>query len=465
MRTRTGRWAAAALLAMGPSALAQETVDDRMERFEQRLDEIEQRHQEELRARDREIARLREQIRQQPPPATQPAAEDADDDEIEATRDEILRDIERRDRLLTLERTPASLNPDIAAIADFVGSYSPDAESDFYNRMDVREVELDLRAPVHPRADGVLILAFHRDVHSPVFGEIHEDEEHEGEEEHEHEGIESRAGAEEAYLLVHDTGVRNLAVKLGRFHLRFGRQNLLHLHDLPAVEPALVNQAFLSPEALTDAGIGLSYVVPNPWGQYVEAIVEVISGEGADSESPTLAGSLEVDSPAINTHLLWNTDVNDAWNLELGASHLRGHADEDNALDVRLYGADVTLIHTDPTGGFRNQVFQFETIYGDIDQEDGGTEHAVGYYLLAQQQLNRDWYAGIRLDWTENPNNDAEEAWAVNPYLTWYWTEFLRFRTQYQYRDGDVEDPIHAVFFQTTWLVGAHPPHPYWSLR
>ena len=81
-----------------------------------------------------------------------------------------------------------------------------------------------------------------------------------------------------------------------------------------------------------------------------------------------------------------------------------------------------------------------------------------------QQQLNRHWYAGVRLDWTENALDSNQETWGISPYITWYWSEFLRFRAEYQHKAGDVptED---TLFLQATWVFGAHPPHPYWSMK
>ena len=70
MRTFHGLWAVAALLSCGP-ALAARTNDNptdpqagnqadaRMDRFEKRLDEIERKHQADLKIRDDEIARLK----------------------------------------------------------------------------------------------------------------------------------------------------------------------------------------------------------------------------------------------------------------------------------------------------------------------------------------------------------------------------------------------------------------------
>jgi hypothetical protein len=107
---------------------------------------------------------------------------------------------------------------------------------------------------------------------------------------------------------------------------------------------------------------------------------------------------------------------------------------------------------------------QGEFIYGDVGQEPGSSQQAWGAYLLGQQQFNRDLFFGLRLDYTQDPNNQDAEAYGFTPYVSWYWSEFLRFRLQYQHKRGDVPTE-NNVFLQTTWVFGAHPPHPYWSMR
>src|SRR5204863_611105 len=190
-------------------------------------------------------------------------------DEIEKTRQDILKDIESREATPITLRTPASFNPDLAVISDFKGNVSSNNDNPARNRFDLGTIEFELRAAVDPRADAVAVIPFTRDVDDPLFfdpatanGDVN-----------------TGAEIEEAYLFLHDFGVPNLTAKVGRFHLRFGRQNLLHKHDLPTTDPPLVNQAFLAPEALVDSGVSLSYVIPNPWDQYFEAVLEVISGE------------------------------------------------------------------------------------------------------------------------------------------------------------------------------------------
>ena len=453
-------WGLMALALFASATVAQQpkTNDERMDQFERRLNELERKYQADIKARDEEIVRLKAQLQNQQPPATQPAQK------TDRSTQDLINEIEGRPSATTtgsaappgatITRTPASFNPDLAVVNDFVGNISTLNSNKARNRFDIRAVELDLRAAVDPRADAVAVLPFTRDVDDPLFFQ-------KGMEQN---GPDSGVEIEEAYLFLHDFGVENLTAKLGHFHLRFGRQNILHSHDWPTVDNSFVNQSFLASESIADSGVSLSYVVPPRLvhDQYFEIITEIISGEGGDS--PTLNNDATVDSPALNVHALWNHDISKDWNLEIGTSWLTGKHDNSGHLNTNLFGGDFTLIHTDPTGRFNNQVFIGEAIYGLTDTSNTETQNAWGAYLLAQQQLNRDWYVGARLDWTENALQDNQEVWGISPYVSWYWSEFLRFRLEYQHKEGDVPDE-NTLYFQVTWIFGAHPPHPYWALR
>src|SRR5256885_1369609 len=101
MRLRIALLGVTALPLLGGVGLAQTTqsTDQRLNKFEQRLNEIESKYQSDLKARDDEIARLRDQLERvpksqatsgpAPTAATSPSA-----DEIEKTRQDILKDIE-----------------------------------------------------------------------------------------------------------------------------------------------------------------------------------------------------------------------------------------------------------------------------------------------------------------------------------------------------------------------------------
>jgi len=435
---------------------ATQPTTSRMDRIEQRMNELEQKYQSDLKARDAEIERLKSELANRPQPSatSQPALGGGPED-IDKTTEEMLKDIQSREAPPPTLRLPASFNPDIAVIGDFAGNVSSDHADPARNRFDFRELELDFRAAVDPRANAVVILPIDREVSDPLFFNPAARDGH----------VDTSIDIEEAYLDLHDFGVPNLTAKLGRFHLRFGRWNLLHLHMWPTVDNAFVVQSFLGPESLVDSGISFSYVIPPRLigGQYVEADVEVVSGEG-DSADPVLNNDAFVSSPAINLHLLWNHDLAPNLNFEWGGSFLYGHHNADNHQYADLVGTDFTLMHTDPLGRFNNQLFQAELIYGNVDQHVADPQHSVGAFLLAQEQLNRDWYAGMRLDWTKDAVDEHKEVYGVSPYVTWYWSEFLMFRVEYQHKWGSLptED---TVYFQCDFVFGAHPPHPYWAAR
>src|SRR5256714_5468357 len=289
------------LLPLIGSAQPTQTTD-------QRLGNLDRRFNEELKRRDDEIARLHAELQNRP--TTAPA-----NDDIEKTKQDILKDIQTsRQSPLTL-RTPANFNPDLAVIGDFKGNVSTANNNPARNRFDLFTVEFELRAAVDPRADAVAVIPFTRDVDDPLFfnkSDANGD-------------VNSGVEIEEAYLFLHDFGVPNLTAKLGRFHLRFGRQNILHHHDWPTSDNNFVNQSFLAGEAIADSGLSLSYVIPPKLvgGQYIEAIVEIISGEGS-TDNPVLNNSAFVNSPGINVHMLWNHDIARDWNLEIGGSMLAG---------------------------------------------------------------------------------------------------------------------------------------------
>lgn len=421
--------------------------------FEQRLKEIQDEYKADIAARDKAIDQLKAELADRPP--LQPSWIDQQRADIQQQHlEDMLNQIDN-DKGTPLEpRTALSFNPDIAVVSDFLGSWANHNPNDAYNRFDVREVELDIRAAVHPIADAVAIIALARDVENPLFPEAG----------FVPEGPDTSVELEEVYLFLHDFGIPNLTTKVGRFRVRFGRQNLLHLHDLPTSDEPFVIQSFLGPEGLSDAGASLSFVLPHTGRHYIEAIVEVLSGEGASSESPILNGDVTVNTPAIDVHALWNADLFPDWNLELGGSWLWGNRGSGSDLDLNLLGGDLTLIHTDPSGGFSNQLLQAEFIWGDLDLTDTESNTAWGTYVLAQAQLSKDWYVGSRFDWTENPFEPSEEIWGASAYVSWYLSEFLRFRVEYQHQGGDVMDN-DVVYFQVTWVIGAHPPHPYWVMR
>ncbi len=349
-------------------------------------------------------------------------------------------------------------NPQITAFFDLGASLSTNDDNEQFNRFNLREIELDFRAAIAPFADGVLIIAF---------GEEIEDGD---------EGIEidTHIAVEEGYVDFH-TLPFDLAVKGGKFRNAFGRNNLLHTHGLPQVTRPLAVAAFLGPEGLAAVGGSVSWLVPNPWDQYIELVGQVVNADGGE-ESPILGGP-DADNPAAVAHLKWFTDLTDTSSLEIGGSYLFGRTNEDADFDAHLFGVDVTYQYRDPESpDTRSLLFQTELFWAsnDVDDEDTGPfrNHSFGMYAFGQAQLTQNWYAGVRVDYTEFPNSESrgrnDQDWAVSPYVSWYLTEFLRLRVEYQHREFEVEgdwDSEDNLLFNIMFSIGSHPPHPYWVNR
>jgi hypothetical protein len=76
---------------------------------------------------------------------------------------------------------------------------------------------------------------------------------------------------------------------------------------------------------------------------------------------------------------------------------------------------------------------------------------------------------GLRYDWSQYPlTPGSERSW--QPYLTFWASEFLRFRLAYKRTDRTHRDPfpgegsargVDEILFQGTFLMGAHPAHPF----
>ncbi len=351
------------------------------------------------------------------------------------------------------------LNPEITVFLDTGGSLSSDGGNHALNRFNLREVEIDFRAAISPTVDGVVIVALHEEIESDFRGDVE---------------IDYAVEIEEGYLDFH-TLPGDLAARAGKFRSRFGRNNLLHTHDLPQVTRPLALAALFGPEGMSSTGVGASWLVPNPFDKYLEFSLEAANADGGH-HSPILGGP-NADNPAVIAHLKFFTDVGRDSSLELGGSYMYAKTASDSDFDANVFGIDATWqwIHPDPSK-FRSVLVQGEAFWADNDVDRGlfgaTRNSSFGAYLFGQYQLDRDWYVGLRGDYTEYPNSPSrglsDSDYAISPYLTWYPVEFLRVRLEYQHRWSDYahgSGQEDAVFLQFTGVIGAHPPHPYWVHR
>jgi hypothetical protein len=100
---------------------------------------------------------------------------------------------------------------------------------------------------------------------------------------------------------------------------------------------------------------------------------------------------------------------------------------------------------------------------------DHRTFTRFGYYLYAELQPFRRWAFGVRYDYVEELLRGREKA--IEPYISFFPSEFLRFRLGYKLTNRSQDDGFSAneasarkvdeIFFQATFILGAHPAHPF----
>jgi hypothetical protein len=96
-----------------------------------------------------------------------------------------------------------------------------------------------------------------------------------------------------------------------------------------------------------------------------------------------------------------------------------------------------------------------------------GRGKPVGFTTFGQVQFNRRTYAGMRWDRTTTIVDPGLVRRSVTPYFSYYFSEFLRFRLNYEHRWSDLqtENRRSSVYAELNWVFGSHPPEPFWVNR
>jgi hypothetical protein len=89
-----------------------------------------------------------------------------------------------------------------------------------------------------------------------------------------------------------------------------------------------------------------------------------------------------------------------------------------------------------------------------------------GFYAQGLWGFTRRWVVGGRVDYAngdETTDPLRDRRWRLSPNLTFYPSEFSKWRLQYNYDRAQHlgNKPIHAVFLQFEFLIGTHGAHTF----
>ncbi len=367
------------------------------------------------------------------------------------------------------QRSLQSLNPEISVNSDVFAHLNKDDvdEDNFF----AREFEISIISNLDPFSRAKVFLSRHSEGGEflPFADEAHG---HDHEDEHG-----SGFSVEEGY--VEWVGLPGgTSLKLGRFFQQFGQLNRWHAHALPFQTRSLPHLAFIGEEALTQTGASLHWLAPfgGASGTY-EATIEVTR-----SENENLFGESGRLSFLTNLNGFWN--LTESTDFNLGLTWLNGsYEDETNFLDRNLYAAEFALNWRPPSQSkyrgleLRGGLMALDGLVGhdehdehdehEGEEEDEGDEHelaerALGYWGLGELRLSQNWRVGARVDWTENPENPEQTAWLVSPTLTWWQSEWVRLRLEYDLVGRSFRTSNEGrLLFQVTFAMGPHKHETY----
>jgi hypothetical protein len=284
---------------------------------------------------------------------------------------------------------------------------------------------------------------------------------------------------EEMYFLTTSLPA-NLQLKGGQFFAEFGRQNPQHPHAWAfADEPLVLNRMF-GPEGLRSQGARLSWLVPTPW--YTEAMVGVFNSAGGTAfsfrseESAEIHGGIPVEREVKGLgdllyvpRLATSFDLSATQTLLMGVSAAFGPNNSGPDASTQIYGADVYWKWKSATAaqGFPFVSFQSEMLTRRYDAAQSNENlRDNGAYAQLLWGIKPRVVVGLRGEFANSDDatlisTSRTDRSRITPNVTWYPTEFSKFRVQYNYdhRVGIGND--HSLWLQFEFLLGAHAAHKF----
>ena len=406
-----------ALTGTPATLAAQESEAEKLKPLQERIDQLERQHADEIDDLRFELEGLQ-----------------ADSEEL-------------RRRIAEAPTSPNVFNPSVTVFGNFLGRLDDrdvfldddPAEGRIDDRFNLREVEIDFRAAIDPWADGVLIVVYESEAPN-----------------------EFEAAIEEGYVVLKklpflDRAPAGLKLKAGRFRTQFGRLNRIHTHDLPWMTRPRSYTNFLGPEGYLQNGLSGEFFLPSPSeSDVLGATFEVLDG-GEIPIAEDVAGS----KLATGGRVHWFHELSANRNFEVGLS---GWA---NDSDTRLWGLDWNFAWKPHVAGeWRSFLVGGELFLADLDQA-GLDDSPSGGFVWSQYQLGRNLYAGVRYDRAEEIGNESLVTETYGAYLTYYTSEFLRFRLGVEHSESDVAllDDVDTALVELNFIFGSHPVEPYWVNR
>lgn len=261
-----------------------------------------------------------------------------------------------------------------------------------------------------------------------------------------------------------------IGLTAGKFRQQFGVINRWHVHSLDQFDFPLALTTILGEEGLNQIGLSIDWTMPPIISDANSLTVELTNGQN----DHLFAGEM-FSFPAALFHLKNYWDLSRDTYLEIGFSgmigknNLRGYNEEDSLIleDSRLTtlgGLDLTIFW-EPLNRARynSLIWRSELYYANKETPDG-ILRVLGGYSYIDYKFDLQWHIGARFDYTQpfEMNNSSKHILQIVPYITWWQSNWVRWRLQYNYLDGtEIATAQNTIRLQIVFAAGPHKHDRY----
>ena len=355
------------------------------------------------------------------------------------------------------------LNPEISASGDFLTHYRSQNGTRRRTDAEIRGLELNIQSYLDP--------------FSYMKATVHMSDE--------------EVDIEEVYF-TRFSAVGEANLDIGRFRQQFGVVNRWHEDALDQVFYPLALRRIFGDGGLNQTGASLDWTLPT-WGDaHQEFVFQLTNGENEALFEGDALGTPSMlfhyknyRDLSQNTYLEWGLSGlfgwNDEWEIQSGSNVINDY----DALGTRVFGVDLSYLWEPIDRAlYRNVEWRSElyVLNRDLLAPDGSGRdslNAWGAYSYLQSKVARNWILGVRCDYFEPASKDYAETedlslapiaysasnphrWQVGPYVTWWQSEWVRLRAEYNYGWGDGMEPDeHTIWGQASFAIGPHKHDRY----
>jgi hypothetical protein len=282
-----------------------------------------------------------------------------------------------------------------------------------------------------------------------------------------------------------------LQLKAGQFFSEFGRQNSQHPHSWAFVDQPLALNRMFGPEGLRSQGARVSWLAPT--SVYTEVMLAVMNSAGGTAfsfrsdESSEIHGGEALERPVRTARdmlyvprIATSFDLTGTQTMVLGASAALGPNNAGTDTKSSVFGGDLYWKWKSARAhmGFPFVSFQTEALVRKYDVAERAPIESPDATLPAETLKDKGAYAqmlwgirpmlvaGVRGDYVKGDaaaftSETRGERFRFSPNLTWYPTEYSKFRIQYNYDDRKGIGIDHSLWVQLEFLLGAHAAHKF----